>query len=190
MSSGKTQQYGLHLWEPKDPFSRQEFNENFERLDGALLWRRLAEARAEEDTEALSLDVRGLGLTGYAQVGLHIFCPEGKRLLRVRTNGLTEGYSWTDGGTHTRGTGSSLLSISTTGDPIGIGWQLGRPAAGDYVSSFLWDVTCHRDTVFGSFTIYTAPVKWEELESFELVQTYGGGLVPAGTRLALTGMRG
>lgn len=35
MATNQTQQYGLHLWEPGDDFLREEFNENFEALDGA-----------------------------------------------------------------------------------------------------------------------------------------------------------
>ncbi|BDF68648.1 hypothetical protein CE91St43_26200 [Oscillospiraceae bacterium] len=34
MAANKTQRYGLHLWEPGDDFLREEFNENFRRLDG------------------------------------------------------------------------------------------------------------------------------------------------------------
>ena len=33
MSTNKTQNYGLHAWEPQDDFLRQEFNENFAKLD-------------------------------------------------------------------------------------------------------------------------------------------------------------
>ena len=35
MSSQKTEHYQLHKWEPGDDFLREEFNENFEKLDGA-----------------------------------------------------------------------------------------------------------------------------------------------------------
>ncbi len=33
MSTNKTQNYQLHSWEPDDDFLRQEFNENFAKLD-------------------------------------------------------------------------------------------------------------------------------------------------------------
>ncbi|MEL4860413.1 hypothetical protein AAEU42_04075 [Pseudoflavonifractor phocaeensis] len=33
MATNRTEQYGLHLWEPGDDFLREEFNENFSRLD-------------------------------------------------------------------------------------------------------------------------------------------------------------
>lgn len=36
MSSGKTEHYQLHLWEPEDTFVRVEFNENNQRVDAAL----------------------------------------------------------------------------------------------------------------------------------------------------------
>lgn len=36
MSSQKTEHYQLHKWEPGDDFLREEFNENFEKLDGAV----------------------------------------------------------------------------------------------------------------------------------------------------------
>lgn len=35
MSSQKTEHYQLHKWEPGDDFLREEFNENFEKLDKA-----------------------------------------------------------------------------------------------------------------------------------------------------------
>ena len=36
MSTNKTENYGLHAWEASDDFLRQEFNENFVRIDGAV----------------------------------------------------------------------------------------------------------------------------------------------------------
>ncbi len=36
MSTGKTEHYGLHIWEAGDDFLREEFNENFRRLDGLI----------------------------------------------------------------------------------------------------------------------------------------------------------
>lgn len=36
MSSNQTANYGLHVWEPEDDFSREEINENFALLDGAV----------------------------------------------------------------------------------------------------------------------------------------------------------
>lgn len=36
MSTNKTENYGLHAWEPGDDFMRTEFNENFQKLDAAL----------------------------------------------------------------------------------------------------------------------------------------------------------
>ena len=36
MSSNKTTNYQLHLWEPEDNFLRTEFNENSEKVDAAL----------------------------------------------------------------------------------------------------------------------------------------------------------
>lgn len=36
MSSGKTEYYQLHLWEPEDNFVRVEFNENHQKVDAAL----------------------------------------------------------------------------------------------------------------------------------------------------------
>lgn len=36
MSTNKTEHYALHAWEPEDDFVRQEFNENFAKLDTAL----------------------------------------------------------------------------------------------------------------------------------------------------------
>ena len=36
MSSHKTQQFQLHVWEPEDDFLRSEFNENFSRLDSQI----------------------------------------------------------------------------------------------------------------------------------------------------------
>lgn len=33
MSTNKTENYQLHRWEPEDDFLRQEFNENFAKLD-------------------------------------------------------------------------------------------------------------------------------------------------------------
>lgn len=35
MATNRTEQYGLHLWEPGDDFLREEFNENFAALDAA-----------------------------------------------------------------------------------------------------------------------------------------------------------
>ena len=35
MSTNKSERYQLNLWEPGDDFIRTEFNENFEKLDGA-----------------------------------------------------------------------------------------------------------------------------------------------------------
>ena len=36
MSTTKTEQYRLHIWEPADDFLRKEFNENFALIDSAL----------------------------------------------------------------------------------------------------------------------------------------------------------
>lgn len=35
MSSNKSEHFQLHLWNPQDDFLREEFNENFNKLDGA-----------------------------------------------------------------------------------------------------------------------------------------------------------
>ena len=35
MSTNKSRNFQLHLWEPEDDFLRAEFNENFQKLDGA-----------------------------------------------------------------------------------------------------------------------------------------------------------
>ncbi|BDF68657.1 hypothetical protein CE91St43_26290 [Oscillospiraceae bacterium] len=35
VSQNQTECFGLHLWEPGDNFLREEFNENFEKLDDA-----------------------------------------------------------------------------------------------------------------------------------------------------------
>lgn len=37
MSTNKTQNYALHAWEPTDDFLRQEFNENFAKLDAGAV---------------------------------------------------------------------------------------------------------------------------------------------------------
>ncbi len=36
MSTNKTKNFGLHAWEAADDFLREEFNENFDRIDVAL----------------------------------------------------------------------------------------------------------------------------------------------------------
>ena len=37
MSSHLTENFGLHIWEGQDSFLREEFNENFSRLDGMIV---------------------------------------------------------------------------------------------------------------------------------------------------------
>lgn len=36
MATNRTEQYGLHLWEPGDDFLREEFNENARAIEAAL----------------------------------------------------------------------------------------------------------------------------------------------------------
>ena len=37
LSQNQTERFGLHLWAPEDDFLREEFNENFAKLD-AVVW--------------------------------------------------------------------------------------------------------------------------------------------------------
>ena len=51
MSSNKSQNLKLHLWEPEDDFLRTEFNENFSAIDAAVKADRAAIAMAQSTAE-------------------------------------------------------------------------------------------------------------------------------------------
>ena len=53
-----TQNYGLHQWEPTDPFLREDFNQDFSTIDTAL-------GRAERSAEANAYNVYNLMLQNY-----------------------------------------------------------------------------------------------------------------------------
>ena len=53
MSTNKSQNLNLHLWEPDDDFLRTEFNENFTALDTAVKEDRSAIAAAQSTAEQL-----------------------------------------------------------------------------------------------------------------------------------------
>ena len=59
MSTNKSTNLNLHLWEPEDDFLRTEFNENFEAIDGAVQGEKTArEAAVQQEREARISDMQ------------------------------------------------------------------------------------------------------------------------------------
>lgn len=65
MSTNKSQNLNLHLWEPEDDFLRTEFNENFTAVDSAVKSAQTAAVNAQQTADkALSLPYATGSYTG------------------------------------------------------------------------------------------------------------------------------
>lgn len=63
-----TQNYQLHQWDPQDPFLRTDFNQDLQRLDGAL--KGLADTAKQQDTELQKRGNCRICVTTYVGNGL------------------------------------------------------------------------------------------------------------------------
>lgn len=70
MSTNKTERFGLHAWEPEDRFLREEFNENFARLDGAARVVAGAYTGDGEKTRVIDLGITPLAVLVMTRDGL------------------------------------------------------------------------------------------------------------------------
>ena len=75
MSSSKTTNYGLHLWQPEDDFLRSEFNENNEAVDAAiravadgLSPVKLLEVVTQASAQQISLDLSNIDWTAWDHI--------------------------------------------------------------------------------------------------------------------------
>ena len=64
MSTNKTPNLNLHSWEPTDAFSREEFNDNFDKIDTAVdeatVWRKLGTYSVTEECDSFTVPLENV----------------------------------------------------------------------------------------------------------------------------------
>lgn len=193
MSSKKTENIQLNQWEPQDNFLREEFNEDNRRLDAALGELRhvtLLDVTTESEAAQVDLDLSAVDFLEYLRLEFYVLDCTAKNCVWLRTNGISEGYSYY----YNNGSNTTTLSymcqlflevhpirynfcFPAKGIPVAMeGQMLRRTVASDGT------VTNERSLISGA-----SPVTWEDLKSLNFV-----GLnctIPAGVRFILLGVK-
>ena len=128
MATNHTTNYQLNLWEPEDSFLREEFNENSQKIDGALksICDQCGELAArshlttlldvEDDgtSKTIDLDVSGIQWDQWFRVYL-VLKPSGHGYALLRFNGSGSGASYTQLGLASSYTGGlASVTLSST----------------------------------------------------------------------------
>lgn len=271
MSSKKTQNLELHVWEPEDLFLREEFNENTEKIDAALgaarqdaagdtaqlrgetqaalttlqsamnsmgaqirqefseetgelnaalgtasqnaagdtaqlrsetqaalaalqstinnieakiLWVKVLDTTLNTNTTRWDIDVSNIDFFRYAELHMFVETPATSMIL-IHVNGVTTSgsYDYQSYGS-TKNTRGRLVEMSSPHKHI-YRIVLVHPKAGHEITAVI-------ETTGSGYLNYqrcSAPVNWEVLQSFNLLNLYEGDVVPAGTRVILMGMK-
>lgn len=100
----QTTNYQLNQWEKSDRILMDDFNRDNEKLDSALAampLRKLLDITTEQDVTQVDLDLSGLDLTEFQELTLYIHYPDTvtASYYCLRVNGLTSGYTATNGDT-------------------------------------------------------------------------------------------
>lgn len=244
MSSRKSTNHGLHLWDPQDVFLRTEFNENTEKLDteikanedrvaalgtalrgefaqdlaavnaalsgnisavngslsgaiatnssritaalGEMRWVKLLDQTLAANTAHWTINVSGMDFYPYMDVRLHMESSATSTIF-LRVNGIaTKTYGYAE-----PGYGGSLEDrLVMYEDPSKYVYRVSllAPTPGKNVFA---EVERGLPQDRGQMLIRgcVAPVKWSELRTLDLMPYGENNVVPAGTRVILTGMR-
>ena len=100
----QTTNYQLNQWEKPDRILMDDFNRDNEKIDAALAampLRKLMDITTEQDVTQVDLDLSGLDLTEFQELTLYIHYPNTvtASYYCLRVNGLTSGYTATNGNT-------------------------------------------------------------------------------------------
>ena len=127
MSSSKTTNYGLHLWQPEDDFLRSEFNENNEAVDTALgklaskiPYVPLMDTIVSSSAYQINLDVSDIDFTAWRKVVL-LYEDENitSQYLKVQLNNISDAVYFAHhnyGGGRLGGAGENCLIDSHRGE--------------------------------------------------------------------------
>lgn len=188
----KTTNYQLPKWEKTDRVQMKDFNDMTATLDAAL--KANADAIAEtaaafplvkikevtlgSSTAAYTLDVSDVDFMQYHRIELYCSAAYSDLRVTVRVNGQSSGYH--SGAISGGGTGSTATALGYLGGGTLLFYE---PKAGDDVGTISF-----YGTNAGSFSgyQYSAPCKWENLNSFNLSRS---SPMPVGTKVTLFGLK-
>lgn len=195
MSSNKTANLNLHLWEAEDAFLRTEFNENSQLLDEAYAelknqinknHAQMMEGTLSKSVTKWNLDFSALTLTDYWKVELLLDCPLENDKLYLRVNDLASGYvRFAPDGTASTGQTSLTTIVNPGKQPFRL--EFCHMNEGTYVSVMgsqlhYEDGNCRMESLSG-----IAPVLWEDMTSLQIIPA--GGVLPAGSHLFLRALK-
>ena len=182
MSTNKTPNLNLHAWEPTDAFSREEFNDNFDKIDdfaGATVQtldariKLLTDLTADADTTRLNVPISGWDK--------HMFV-----IVRMDSGGSSTGAfnvlvnNLSNGPTHIDRAGSSYIPGFSEGK-----WNYGFTALlfSGYGKHHVFGFTMS-DNFYNCF--YGRPI--EELTTLSFAASNSAAPMPAGTRVRIWGV--
>lgn len=182
----QTEHLGLHQWEATDSFLRTDFNEDFAKIDGAVLWDKLWAAEITQEAAQLELDLSQRDMGEY--FALLLIGRLGSDGVQLRINGgadqVYQNHRYFNGSYFADGAGSGA-ALGSGGAAWGgcfLDWLV--PAGGGvglFSSNVYWSgSTPTAQHALGMFS----DTAWEEITKL----TFSGALKP-GVRLAVYGLR-
>lgn len=95
-----THNYQLHQWDPQDPFLRSDFNQDLQKIDGALgkivadaNFPKLLDLTLEQDSQKWDIDMSMIDLTQYQKLVIYPHLTANvDQSAYMHINGLTSGY--------------------------------------------------------------------------------------------------
>lgn len=190
MSSKKTTNLGLHLWESGDKFLRTEFNENSTKLDTAvkniqqeLRLVKLADITTTTAKTQVDLNLSGVNLTDYMHLELY---GETTIWYFLRVNGLPGPYYGVSGGSGFTSGGVALAHLNGAGmGTFRFNWPSPHTLVGGWYQRMQKEssgASCNTENTLG-------PITWAEVTSINFVASNNGATFPAGSRFILMGIR-
>ena len=196
MSSNKTLNLNLHLWEAKDAFLRSEFNQNSQLLDDAYSELKtkvnknhsvLMDSVSDKPLDGWNVVFDRINLTDAWRMELMLDCPTTCGDICVRINNLETGYVQfgLDG---TARTNQTCLAVLRSPGKQPFRLEFFQMNEGSYVSTQGTQLICGENGSYSKESLdAVAPVLWENVTRINLVPV--NGTIPAGTHLYLRAVR-
>ena len=195
MSSGKTTNLELHLWENSDRFLRSEFNENSTLVDkaiGEILTERIDTVKVVNSTLTMAVASANVNLSyisvlDYWKFELMLDFPGFSGDVKLRVNGVTSGYVKLGEDSAASSSQTALVTLTAPGtQPFWL--EFPHVCEGAYVgvhgSQFHYeaDGSCWKQPLDA-----VAPVLWEDVTGIQIVPV--SGTLPVGSRIVVRGVK-
>lgn len=202
----QTTNYQLPSWDSDDRILRTDFNDLTEKTDAAIaaeaearaandLLVRLLDYTAPADTSRIDLSVSHINFTQYSRIDLLFRAPNSGTEVYLRVNGAAAGYYYPlDGDSQPLSSDnqrSYLADIPALSGCVATGRiQLLWPASGAKIGCYFNVFASNGTNVSSrSGTLFTSSITWNQLSTLNFVPAKSSTMIPAGTRIQLTGVR-